>query len=208
MATTINLNRAMKKALISVAVAAPAIALLALPWDPALTQTRNVLQPVLIGLLCPTLWLLWVSRKQFQMGGLMVALMIGAGLVLLSGLHDFVMLRLVGDISARTYLWFTAKTAPSRQADSAARIQITEAGGLTIVNGEAYATAADGSLTVDEVAETVTIVLAADVTAVLSAGQRMEWDLQILDADGRPETIATGTLTVTTDVTRATEEPT
>jgi signal transduction histidine kinase/CheY-like chemotaxis protein len=113
----------LKKALTSVAVIAPAMSLLALPWDPALTQTRNVLQPILIGLLCPTLWLLWVSRKQFQMGGLMLALMIGAGLVLLSGLHDFVMLRLVGDISARNWLiWAIPTIMPAFSAMLLSRV--------------------------------------------------------------------------------------
>lgn len=113
----------LKKALTSVALAAPVIGLLALPWDPALTQTRNVLQPVLIGLLCPTLWLLWASRKQFQLGGLMLALMIGAGLVLLSGLHDFVMLRLVGDISARNWLiWAIPTIMPAFSAMLLSRV--------------------------------------------------------------------------------------
>jgi hypothetical protein len=108
-------------------------------------------------------------------------------------------------LAGRTYLWWTVKNSPERQTDAQAKLQITEDDGLVYLLGEEYATPADGSLTVDDEAGTVQIELAAAVTSWLSAGQRWYWDLQILDADGEPLTIATGTLEVTVDVTRAIE---
>lgn len=112
-------------------------------------------------------------------------------------------LHLVG----RTYLWFSMKSAPAREADAEAKIQITEDAGLLIVLGDDYATTTDGSLTVDEGAGTVTIVLEAAVTALLSSGQQWSWDLQILDGNGRPQTVAEGKVSITADVTRAIAEP-
>jgi hypothetical protein len=108
-------------------------------------------------------------------------------------------------LAGRTYMWWTVKSSPERQTDAQAKLQITEDDGLVYLLGEEYATPADGSLTVDDEAGTVQIELAAAVTSWLSAGQRWYWDLQILDADGEPLTIATSTLEVTVDVTRAIE---
>lgn len=113
----------------------------------------------------------------------------------------------LGSLPGRTYLWLTIKRQPERETDAEARIQITEADGLTIVNGAAYATAAHGSLTVNAGEDAVTIAIHGIATALLSAGQQWHYDLQVLDADGDPYTIAEGLVTVDADVTRATEAP-
>jgi len=110
-------------------------------------------------------------------------------------------------ITGRTYLWFTVKATPEREADSAAKIQISEAVGLEVLNGDDYATAADGSLTVNAEGTAVTIAIEAAATAELSVGQRWKYDLQILDAEWKTKTVAEGELTVDADVTRAIAAP-
>lgn len=110
-------------------------------------------------------------------------------------------------LAGRTYLWWTVKSFPERQTDAQAKIQITEADGLTRLNGAEYSTAAHGALTVDDEAGTVGIALLEFATVELSVGQRWYWDLQILDADGRPLTIAQSTVDVVVDTTRAIAEP-
>ena len=113
----------LRRTLIAVSVGAPVVSLLALPWDPALVETRNVLQPILIGLMLPTLWLLWQSRRQFRMEPLLLGLMIGAAIILVSGVHDFVTLRMEGDISSRNWLiWGIPTIMPAFSAMLLARV--------------------------------------------------------------------------------------
>jgi len=111
----------------------------------------------------------------------------------------------LGNLSGRTALWMTVKRTPASDLDSQAKIQITETDGLLTLNGADYATPAHGSLTVNAEENAVTIALHGIATALLSVGQQWEYDLQVVDADGDPYTIAVGQVTVNADVTRATE---
>ena len=108
----------------------------------------------------------------------------------------------LGNISARTKLWFTVKTLKSL-ADSAALIQIEETAGLVYLNAAA-GTSGNGSITVtDETAGNITIGLEAVETAKLA-----EWphsyfyDVQMLTSGG-VTTLCAGSLDVTLDVTVA-----
>lgn len=113
----------LRRALITISLTVPLMSLLTLPWDPGLVVTRNTLQPILIGLMLPTLWLLWQARRQFQLEPLLLALMVGAFIILVSGLHDFIMLRVVGDISARNWLiWAIPTIMPAFSAMLLARV--------------------------------------------------------------------------------------
>lgn len=108
----------------------------------------------------------------------------------------------LGDISARTKLWFTVK-ADVEQADTAATILLEETAGLTVLNGATYATTANGSITVtDAVTGALTIALAAAVTQYLQAGP-YQYDIQMLTASG-VTTLTYGMFTVdaSPDVTR------
>jgi len=111
----------------------------------------------------------------------------------------------LGSLTGRTAMWFTVKKTPAAELDADAKIQIGESDGLTRLNGEAYATPLHGSLTVD--GTSVTIAIHGLATAQLSVGHRWWYDLQVIDADGDPYTIAVGYVTVNADVTRATEAP-
>ena len=108
----------------------------------------------------------------------------------------------LGSLTGRTALWFTVKRTPATDLDAAAKIQIEETDGLTILNGESYATAVHGSLTVGS--GTVAISIHGLATAQLSPMQGLYYDLQVIDADGDPITIAEGRVDVDADVTRAT----
>jgi len=73
----------------------------------------------------------------------------------------------IGDISARTALYFTAKGDAENDPDSAAIVSIEETLGLLYIDGEAATAAADGSITVtDETAGDITITVSADVTDI------------------------------------------
>ena len=113
----------------------------------------------------------------------------------------------LGALGTWTKLWLTIKSGYS-DPDSAAVVQIllTNPGaggdGLQRLNG-AVATAAQGSIVVDDSATgDLTITVAAVATAQLSPGQ-LYFDVQILRAAGTT-TLAEGTWTVRPDATRAT----
>jgi len=108
----------------------------------------------------------------------------------------------LGDISARTNLWFTVKVQRS-DADSASIIQIDENNGLLYLNGAAATVAGNGSITVnDAVAGNITITLAAAETDDLRP-QALQYDIQMATATG-VSTLSDGSARVVADVTRAT----
>lgn len=110
----------------------------------------------------------------------------------------------LSDLAGRKKLVFTAKKIPISDADTAAVIQITEAGGLLWLNGAAYATVAHGSLTVGGGGDSVAIMIHGIATAQLAVGKIWSYDLQVISATDDPITVAVGKLNVESDVTRAT----
>lgn len=108
----------------------------------------------------------------------------------------------LGNVAARTKLWFTAKRKAS-DADDDAMIQIEETGDLLYINGAAAETAANGSLTVTDAATgDMTLVLAAVESAKMPVDKTLVYDIQMLTASG-VSTLAAGTLAFSADVTRA-----
>ena len=108
----------------------------------------------------------------------------------------------LGSIATRTRLYFTVKTDPASQADSAAIIQIEESDGLKYLNGAAASVAGQGSITVDdEDAGDITIVLAAAASDDLAI-RSMTYDVQMVTATA-VTTLTSATCTVAKDVTRA-----
>jgi hypothetical protein len=109
----------------------------------------------------------------------------------------------LGNITARTKLWFTAKGRKSA-ADSQSELQVIEGTGLTYVAGAEAQTPANGALTVTNATTgAVTLTFAAAETAKMTREGTLFWDVQMLTASG-VTTLATGTLTFAADVTRAT----
>jgi hypothetical protein len=113
-----------------------------------------------------------------------------------------VALPLMGDISARTKLTFTAKTSAS-DADTAAIIQVVEDVGLTRLNGSGTVTAGNASLVVDgESVGHVLLTISGVDTAQLAISD-LVWDCQFITAT-QVSTPISGGLGVVPDVTRAT----
>jgi len=107
----------------------------------------------------------------------------------------------LGSLAGRTKLWFTVKASVG-DADAAAIIQIEETAGLVYLNA-ATGTAGNGDVTVDsEAAGNITITMAAAASAALTPASGLIYDVQMLTASG-VTTLATGSLTVNADVTRA-----
>ena len=149
----------------------------------------------------------YVTRTLTQTAAQVAAALAGSDLTIHRGDTFSATLTGLGSLPGRTALWFTVKRTPASEADSAAKIQIEETAGLTTLNGADYATPAHGSLSVNGGENAVTIAIHGIATAQLSVGQQWEYDLQVLDADGDPYTIAEGQLTVDADVTRALTDP-
>ena len=108
----------------------------------------------------------------------------------------------LGDISARTMLWFTIKFE-HRASDDDAIVQIEETAGLIRINGAAAGVPGNGSITVtDAVAGDITIALDEVETAKIIPAT-MPYDVQMFDGTDIT-TLTTGVVVVPADVTRAT----
>ena len=114
-----------------------------------------------------------------------------------------VSLPLLGNISARSKLWWTAKRSLSHPDDEAI-LALTEAGGLVRLNGEAAADSSKGSLTVDNATTgAVTLYVHESVMATLDPVHALFWDCQFKAASVL-STPKRGQFTVLPDVTQAT----
>ena len=110
----------------------------------------------------------------------------------------------LGDLSNVTKYWFTIK-ARRTDIDEAAKVQITQAGGLVRFLGLPAPDSSQGSLTVNDVAAgVVTIQLQESMTAQLPRTGSWVFDLQVLRSNGNVETLSDGSVVVQEDVTRAT----
>ncbi len=107
----------------------------------------------------------------------------------------------LGSLTGRTKLWFTVKSGLISDNDTDSIIQIEESGGLLYLNGAAYGTASDGSLTVtDANAGDVTITLKPAASKLLPIGT-YHYDVQVLNTI--VTTLAEGDFVTVVDVTRA-----
>jgi hypothetical protein len=114
---------------------------------------------------------------------------------------------LLGNISARTKLSFTAKlpwaVQNSANTDSQAIIQVVEGIGLTILNGAPASNSAYGSLVVTDASTGVfTLTIAAQATAAIPI-EDLLWDVQVEFASNISTPI-NGTFSIAPDVTQAT----
>ena len=109
----------------------------------------------------------------------------------------------LGNISARSKLWFTVKTNRD-YVDSASLIQIEESAGLVYLNGaDASLRASNGSITVtDAAAGDITIALDEAETDDLAAVTGLYYDIQVLTSGGAVSTLSSSSASVTADVTR------
>lgn len=114
----------------------------------------------------------------------------------------------LGSLAAYVTLDFTVKHSTNQSDDNAIiRIRKNADGlsdGLLRLNGAAYPTGGDGSLTItDEAAGDVMIMLKEDVTDDLLPGTYV-YDIQLIEAN-EVSTLTSGTLIVSADVTRLVE---
>lgn len=97
----------------------------------------------------------------------------------------------LGNIASRDDLVFTLKAAES-DADTAAKIYLSENNGLTRLNGAAYATTANGTITVDdEVNGDITIRISSAATASLTKATRVD-AVKVLQSGGNDRTPRVG----------------
>lgn len=107
----------------------------------------------------------------------------------------------VGDISARTALYFTVKQKRD-DADGLAVVQVEETDGLLRFNG-ASAAAGNGTITVTDAATgalTITVAVAATVGALILSG--LKWDVKMSTAT-TVEVMESGIMDIDPDTTGA-----
>jgi hypothetical protein len=105
----------------------------------------------------------------------------------------------LGDLTARTKLWFGVKRNPQEDADGESLVLIEETSGLLYLNGAA-GTANQGEIDVAGVG-VADVELAAAATAALPVG-RFTYEIQMLTAEG-VSTLTAGYFRVSPDVVRA-----
>jgi len=110
----------------------------------------------------------------------------------------------IGDISARTKLWFCAKENPDTEEDSEAIVKVEETAGLQVIAGSAASVAGNATITVtDENAGDITITVKAVETKKTSTTTSARWDVQWQEADvDGAESNDGGLFKITGDVTR------
>jgi hypothetical protein len=154
------------------------------------------------GLTAASVWA-YASRTLTQSAAAVAAVMAGSDISVRRGDTTTISLTGIGSLVGRTKLWFTAK-ADIQDSDSLAVLQITESGGLVVLNGASPTTGQTATLTVTNEAEgNVTIVITALATAVLSPFTAGAYDIQMLVASG-VATLTAANFAVTADVTKAT----
>lgn len=142
------------------------------------------------------------SRTLTQSAAAIAAALAGSTITAKRGDTVTISLTGLGNLSARTKLWFTAKGSLG-DLDSASLIQIVEGVGLIYLNGAA-GVAGQASITVtDAVTGALTITLSAILMAQLELRGGCHYDLQMLTATG-VTTLTEGAFNVSGDVTRAT----
>lgn len=107
----------------------------------------------------------------------------------------------LGDISNASRIWFSAKKTYA-QVDGSAQLMVENPGGLQTVVGRNPTTGETATLIVDD-------PIAGDITVEVSAAASEDlavftgvYDVQVLRSTGKINTLATGSFTVSDDVTR------
>lgn len=144
----------------------------------------------------------YATRTLTQTAAQIAAILAGSTITAHRGDTLTVSVTALGDISTRSKLWFTVKGNPN-DTDAEARLLIEETAGLTVVNGAAYATIADGDITVtDQATGALTLTVKPAVTDDLLPST-CYYDIQMLTSAGVVTTLTEGAFTVNTDITRA-----
>lgn len=143
----------------------------------------------------------YATRTLTQTVAQIISALTGSNLVILRGDTLSVTFTGLGNISARTKLWFSLKIDKDQQ-DSRALVQIEETGGLLYLNGN-VTTTTNGSIVVNNATTgSVTITLKAEASKDLPVLKDLYYDIQILTATS-VNTLTSGSAEVTGDITRA-----
>lgn len=127
---------------------------------------------------------------------------VGSDITILRGDTVVIALTGLGNISARTALYFSVKGSLNAP-DSDAILQVTESAGLVVLNKSATVTASDASLHVDDAtAGDITITLKPNLTKQFAPVKGLQYDVQMVTATA-VTTLTNGAASVTADVTRA-----
>ncbi len=143
------------------------------------------------------------TRTLTQSAGSVAAAVSGTSITVKRGDSWSISLTGLGSLAGRSKLWVTVKRRKDHP-DTSAIFQIEETDNLLFINEAAAATAANGTLTVDdETAGDITIALDEIETAKLSVYSNISYDVQMLNS-GTISTVTEGLFNITADVTRAT----
>lgn len=113
----------------------------------------------------------------------------------------------LGSLTGNTDIWFSAKR--SRQdSDDDAQIRISRLNGIQRLNGAAYGTSGDGSITVDDAAAgNITITIQAAASRNLQLVENGVYDIQVSDASSQIFTRSIAKWVVNADITKLITNP-
>lgn len=147
----------------------------------------------------------YATRTLTQSAASAAATIEGTTLTVYRGTTWTIALTGLGSLTTNSKLWFTVKERLT-DTDSAALIQVEKTNGLTRVNGAAYNTAADGSITINDAsAGNITITVKPAATLALAIMDNLNYDVKVLTNGGVVSLLADGThkFNVRGDATRA-----
>ncbi|MHB9032338.1 MAG: hypothetical protein ACYC6L_04735 [Anaerolineae bacterium] len=144
----------------------------------------------------------YASRTLTQSAASVAAAVSGSAITITRGDTVTVSLTGLGSLAGRSKLYACFKTNKG-YADSQSTMLIEETAGITVLNGAAYATTTDVTLTVnDENVGNITFVFKPAVSSVLPI-ENGYYDVQMVTAAGAVTTKSSSNYQVSADVTRA-----
>jgi hypothetical protein len=144
------------------------------------------------------------TRTLTQSAASVTAVVSGSDITVTRGDSWSISLTGLGSIANRSNTWFSVK-GTFDDADTAALVMIDTTTGLLYLNGAAAATAANGSITIDDEDDgDITIALDEVESAKLTPRSKYKYDVQVRRTTNAVNTLTSGDLTVSSDVTRAT----
>lgn len=152
----------------------------------------------------PTAAQIWQNptRTLTMSAAQIAAIVAGSDLTLQRGDTLTIALTGLGNISARTKLWFTVKDRNTK-TDAQAKLLVEETLGLEVLEGSDPAVTETSTLVVtNAVTGAVTITISAAASLKLTPTTTAVWDMQMLTAAGVVTTLTQGTVKVMADITR------
>lgn len=156
----------------------------------------------------PTASDIWAysTRTLTQSAASVISAISGSEITAYRGTTWSIALTGLGNITGYTNLWFAIKQSSIYNTDNESIVLIGVNSGLTRINGAAYATTSDGSITInDATAGDITITLKPAASSLLKVQSDLDYGIKWINASGGEYQLSDGTqkFNITADNPRA-----